>query len=249
MDGREDLDSFLGKWRQRWPEWRVAEAFLPPGLRDTATAWRSLRQEFADAAWAGADPRPGEAKLGWWVEELQGWSKGAHRHPLGRVLQARDAPWARLGAALPALADSRARATDFEEARSHLHGYARALADVSAALEPASSHDHDAFAGTLANAVIAQRLLDGDPGSVPLQANAQLGPEAGEPRLRAHAAALLLEDWTWPDGLPRAERIHLALLRARLRALRDGHPGSRALAGWRTLWLAWRAARHSVPPA
>ena len=61
MEGREDLDSFLGKWRQRWPEWRVAEAFVPSASRDTTLAWMSLRQELAEAAWAGVYPRPGEA--------------------------------------------------------------------------------------------------------------------------------------------------------------------------------------------
>ena len=101
MEGREDLDSFLDKWRLRWPEWRVAEAFVPAAARDTALAWMGLRQELADAAWAGVDPRPGEAKLGGWAEELLGWSKGARRHPLARVLQPRDAHHSTSPAVLP----------------------------------------------------------------------------------------------------------------------------------------------------
>ena len=63
----ESLDSFLDKWRTRWPEWAVAQAFVPPAQRDIALAWAALQQELTDAAWGGSDPRPGEAKLAWWM--------------------------------------------------------------------------------------------------------------------------------------------------------------------------------------
>ena len=49
----------------RWPEWHVAEVFVPRrAARTGASAWFALRQELTDAAWGGSDPRPGEAKLG-----------------------------------------------------------------------------------------------------------------------------------------------------------------------------------------
>src|SRR5690606_31719469 len=81
------------KWRGRWPEWAIAEVFLQAPWRTSAQAWFTLLQALGDAAWGGDDPRPGEAKLGWWAEELQGWARGARRHPLGRLLAPRAASW------------------------------------------------------------------------------------------------------------------------------------------------------------
>ena len=63
MSDAEALAGFTSKWRARWPEWRVAEVFVPAAERERAVAWFALRQELADAAWAGSGPRPGEAKL------------------------------------------------------------------------------------------------------------------------------------------------------------------------------------------
>src|SRR5690606_14891514 len=77
------LEAFLDKWRARWPEWRIAEVFVPAPRRPATLAWLGLRQELADAAWGGADPRPGAAKLAWWSDELRGWASGRRRHPLG----------------------------------------------------------------------------------------------------------------------------------------------------------------------
>ncbi|HEU0307199.1 MAG TPA: phytoene/squalene synthase family protein, partial [Lysobacter sp.] len=93
MSDREAIGSFIDKWRARWPEWTVAEVFVPREQRDSTLAWMALLQELTDAAWGGSDPRPGEAKLGWWAEELQGWSRGIRRHPLGQVLQKFPVPW------------------------------------------------------------------------------------------------------------------------------------------------------------
>ena len=82
MDGARGAGDFVAKWRARWPEWAIAEVFVPPSRREIAQAWMTLLQELGDAAWGGADVRPGEAKLTWWAEELLGWSRGArpHRH-------------------------------------------------------------------------------------------------------------------------------------------------------------------------
>ena len=103
MSETDALQGFLGKWEAQWPEWRVAEAFVPAAQRQRAQAWFALREELAEAAWGGEDSRPGEAKLGWWAEELDGWSRGLRRHPLGLTLQKLPAPWGNLAACLPAL--------------------------------------------------------------------------------------------------------------------------------------------------
>ena len=89
MSDSQALAAFLDKWRERWPEWSVAEVFVPAREREMAVAWFALLQELTDAAWGGSDPRPGEAKLGWWAEELHGWSQRRRRHPLGLALQPR----------------------------------------------------------------------------------------------------------------------------------------------------------------
>ena len=41
----DDLDDFLGKWRGRWPEWRIAQVFVPEAQRPLAEAWFALLQE------------------------------------------------------------------------------------------------------------------------------------------------------------------------------------------------------------
>ncbi len=126
-------ESFIEKWRARWPEWAVAEAFVPAAQRDPAAAWFALLQEFADAAWGGADPAPGLAKLAWWQEELRGWAKGARRHPLGALLQPVAAPWAELADAMPALRHRELPARP-AQALSELQPLAQACAAVETAL-------------------------------------------------------------------------------------------------------------------
>jgi hypothetical protein len=237
-------DSFVDKWRARWPEWQVAEVFLPASVRARLLAWFALRQELLDAAWAGADPRPGEAKLAWWAEELQGWSQGRRRHPLGITLHPLNAPWPRLAAALPALAAARERAVDLAEARETLMAFAATVADIDAVLagEPATPAD----AAGIALQLLAQRAVHGDDSAVPLSVRARLGPDASAAGVARAWADELLQAWPPGQGT-RAGRIHAAVLRERLRRLaRDkAGPPSR----WRSLALAWSAARgrHSVP--
>lgn len=133
MTDDASLDSFIAKWRARWPEWAVAEAFVPVTQRETAVAWFALLQELTDAAWSGSDPTPGIAKLAWWQEELRGWSQGRRRHPLGLALQRQAAPWAELAAVLPVLQANRAVAVDAASALASL----KAFATVAAAAERA----------------------------------------------------------------------------------------------------------------
>ena len=94
---------FIDKWRERWPEWAIAQVFLPMLQRPVAEAWFAMVQEWTDAA-TTAEPAPGLAKLAWWQEELRGWGKGARRHPLGAALQRHPLEWDDLADALPALA-------------------------------------------------------------------------------------------------------------------------------------------------
>ena len=38
MSGREALQASLDKWRARWPEWAMAEVFVPAPQRERAQA-------------------------------------------------------------------------------------------------------------------------------------------------------------------------------------------------------------------
>lgn len=245
-DGGEALADFIGKWRARWPEWPLAEVFVPAGQRAPALAWATLQQELGDAAWGGSDARPGAAKLAWWQEELVGWSRGARRHPLGVTLQRLPAPWAVLAAALPALAASRERARDFDEAAAMLQPVALAIARIDAALSPAqASTDGDADrtaalvtadAAVITACLLQARGLHGDETQLPLAMLARAGD--GNPS----AAWTIEQTARWPGlrASTRLRRIHAALARERLRR----GDAARPLPAWSTLWQAWRAARN-----
>src|SRR5690606_20594775 len=133
---------FVSKWRARWPEWGVAEAFGAADQRQVAGAWVALLQELYDAAWSGQDPTPGLAKLAWWHEELEGWDKGGRRHPLGEVLQRLPAPWTRLGRARNALPSTRGQSA--AEAAPSLPDLAEAVAGRAAALVSIHGHGNGA---------------------------------------------------------------------------------------------------------
>lgn len=231
------LESFIGKWRARWPEWAVAEVFVPHRQRETALAWAALQQELIDAAWGGSDPRPGEAKLAWWQEELHGWSQGRRRHPLGTVLQRWPAPWTALAAALPTLTGSRDRPRDLDEALAALHPFGRAVAEIERALfdemgdAMAVATDPSLVAATLLQA----RFFQSGDQHVPLSVLARAGE--GEPV--AIWRQQLDRGWPAVMATTRPRRLWATLARARLRQADATAP----LPRWRTLWSAWQAAR------
>lgn len=232
----ESFDGFTRKWRARWPEWRVAEVFVPEAQRERAVAWFALRQELTDAAWGGTDPRPGEAKLAWWSEELAGWSQGRRRHPLGLALQRLPVPWPVLAASLPALRASRDRPADADEAIVAIEPFARAIgriaASVFASRAPAPTQG-------IVIGLLGERLLLGDQASVPLQVLARARENAS---LQAWAGDLL-QRWPLPyDGTAHG-RVHAALVRARLQRVAAGHAHDRPAPTWKALLAAWRAAR------
>lgn len=236
-EGEVALGTFLDKWRARWPEWRVAEAFVPVEQRERALAWFALRQELTDAAWGGSDPRPGEAKLGWWAEELRGWAEGHRRHPLGRALQPLPAPWPLLAACLPALMASRARAADTHEAASVLEPFAEGVAGVAGALFESAA---PAPAASVVVGLLGERLLCAGEAAVPLQALARAGTAGHAVR---DWAGELLQRWPPPHEGSRPGRVHAALVRERLCLLAAGRSQGTVAPVWRVLLPVWRAAR------
>jgi hypothetical protein len=242
MQYTADYEEFLDKWRGRWPEWRIAQTFVHPGQRARAEAWFALLQELTDAAWNGADPTPGIAKLGWWQEELRGWSKGARRHPLGIDLHKSPAPWPSLAAALTSLQAVR------ESVRS---GEAAAVSALAEALRPCADAidacERTLFGETTAEASSAGNAAQQHPsnsagivliGLYTLWASA----DAPDPVRHADRARALLAAWP-PSAAVRPRRVYDALIRRRLRAIAAGN-GLAPLSPWMTLWTAWRAARR-----
>lgn len=202
------VSSFIDKWRARWPEWTLAMVFVPAAQRERVAAWFALLQELTDAAWAEGDPAPGLAKLAWWQEELQGWAKGARRHPLGDVLQPCSAPWAALAGTLPALRASRAPGDPRIAIDMASPAFARAVADCEAALfGPPDARD-----------------------ATPLVA-ASLAVEHALSRTETDAAPVALPR---APGAPRVRRMQAALAFARLRRKGRALPPWRALfVAWR----------------
>ena len=220
MEQQEAAEDFTAKWRRCWPEWDIAEAFVPADEREQALAWLSLQNELVESAWGGEDPTPGLAKLAWWHEELEGWGKGARRHPLGAALQRMPAPWTGLARALSALPSTRGQ--DAATAEPALAGLSKAMDDCEAALGGQGAAQASVPAtGANALALLASRaILTGS----------------------REDAAWLLERWPRQAGGSRAGRLHRALLRARLAALASGRQ-TQPLSGWRVLGASWRAVR------
>jgi len=237
MSDVEALAGFVAKWRERWPEWRIAEVFVQNDQREACVAWFALQQELAEAAWGGSDPTPGEAKLGWWAEELQGWSQGRRRHPLALVLQRLPAPWLPLAASLPVLAASREAAPTGRQAVDLLVPVARAIAGVDAALFGKAAEAEAASSVLLAT----QLLLQAD-AAAPLQLRARLGHAGGDEAIARAWAVDLLQDWPDMHGA-RPPRIRQALLRRRLQRFSDGQARLQSLPALATLRTAWSAAR------
>ena len=231
MSDLEAIESFIGKWRARWPEWSVAEVFVPQAQRELSLAWWALLQELTDAAWGGSDPRPGEAKLGWWMEELQGWSHGARRHPLGAVLQKHAAAWPVLAASLPSLRESRERPVDAHDARMQLREFTEAVASIEQSLFGTGTGAAEAVAASL----LQMRLAHHPESAAPLQVLAQAG-EAGA--LAEWTRQLASQGTATRDAaLPR--RLLAGLARARLQRDQPARP----VPAIRSLWTSWRAAR------
>ncbi len=208
MSDREALAAMLDGWRSRWPEWQIAETFIAETARDVAAAWFILLGELAEAAWGGSDPTPGLAKLGWWQEELRGWSKGLRRHPLGLALQKQAVEWSAFADSLGVLRDRDQAHADESAAATVLQAFLAAIAAVERQLFGEAARDSD-----------------------PLQLLRTLKVSIGSPVVAAKLQR----------GGPRPRRVFDALAMARANAARKGD--AIVLSRWRTLVLAWRAAR------
>ena len=180
------LDSFIDKWRSRWPEWSVAEVFMAPDRRERSLAWFALLQEFEDILNVAGDPLPADAKLGWWASELRDWQGQRSRHPLGRLLEPLPAPWALLADALPSLVAARERPRDGDAALAALTAYTGAVAEVEAVVLGGSR----AAPAALAAQVLAGRLAAAGTVALPLvlEPGSAAAPEAAAEAVSAEVA-------------------------------------------------------------
>ncbi|NIK07905.1 phytoene/squalene synthetase [Xanthomonas arboricola] len=225
MSQSSALDSFLDKWRTRWPEWSVAEPFIPESQRRLTAAWFALLQEWEDIMNIAGDPLPADAKLAWWQQELRDWSQQRSRHPLGRVLEPVPAPWAQLADTLPAMQDARAQPQSLQQALARLRAFADAVVAVEAAL----------FA----------RTQPGDAAAVALQwldARQRVAGDSAAPGDMTLAAwrTQLLRAWPRKAALARPHRVWSRL--ARLRLQRELVGKAAYPPPVQQLWHSWRAA-------
>lgn len=232
MSDSTALDSFLDKWRTRWPEWALAEVFVPAAQRRTVVAWFALVQEFDDILNTPGDSLPADAKLAWWGEELRDWAGRRSRHPLGRMLEPLSAPWSELAAALPALPAARVAVADAEAALAGLRTYASALAAVERALFGGERGQGDQV---ILRQVLAQRLAECGIAAVP-----QVLRSGSDAQAQREWSGVLRRGWPGRTGtLPR--RVWSALARARRANPQVGSP--RPPPALATVWRAWNAAR------
>lgn len=228
------LDSFLDKWRTRWPEWQVAEPFVPEAQRTLVVAWFSLLQEFDDILNTSGDPMPADAKLAWWGEELRSWSAQRSRHPLGRMLEPVRAPWAELAQTLPDLIEARAVPVDPAQAQRALHAYGAAVAAVEAVMFETPARGDVATPVVLQT--LAQRLHEAGVAAVP---RSLLADDDGNATHRW--GQQLLRNWPARVAGPRPRRLYASLARTRQQAWSQGQELKATPV--RTLLRTWWAAR------
>lgn len=224
------LDSFLDKWRARWPEWAFVERFVDKDDQVRAVAWFALLQELDDIFNASGDTTPQDAKLLWWGEELRSWAVQRSRHPLGRVLEPVRAPWIQLADALPDLVAARAPAVDAGQARQVLAQYAAAVVAVEAAMfkgKPPSPAAVDA----VTTQILALRLQETGAAALPQSFDNELA-----------WGKALLAGWPLRVGGPRPRRLYAVLARGRMQARRED-AGQHQLRPVGLLWRSWWAAR------
>lgn len=220
------LDSFLDKWRSRWPEWAVAEPFVPEPQRQLVLAWFALLQEFEDIMNIAGDPLPADAKLAWWQQELRDWSAQRSRHPLGRLLEPVRAPWAELAATLPAMQEARMAPASLEQALQTLRPFAEAVAAVERVLFGRGAGRDDARA--IAVQWLQARNVAASAGARPAGIDA------------AAWQAGLLRAWPAKPALARPHRIWSRIARLRLQREQAGKPAFAP--PLLQLWHSWRAA-------
>jgi hypothetical protein len=103
----DEADSYVADWFARDPGSEIGQRFCPPAQRRVFALWGALLEQLEQARFDIAEPGVAQAKLGWWLEDLQHGAAGHARHPLGHAFFAEAAA----GAVAPARWVALARAS------------------------------------------------------------------------------------------------------------------------------------------
>lgn len=144
VQANDPFSTLLEDWLQAEPESHGLRMFVPQARTPVGAALLVFAHQVEVAA-LGSDPRPGQAKLAWWLEEIGEAAQGRARHPVsvrlvahsdqGAVLWPALARWTRAAVALLEW-HSVAR---YEDLVAGMHGFADAAvhAYAAAGLAPA----------------------------------------------------------------------------------------------------------------
>ena len=221
----------LQKWWERWPEWTIAEVFLPAPQRLIAVAWFSVLMEWEDLLDQRRERNIVSARLRWWQDELAQWSEQHTSHPLAPLLAAIDAPWKQLAHGL----------SDLEAIHTVPPSFALARMAIARLLD--------------AIVAIEMRLF---PGECPCDPDALLlhwlaarcgGGEEGIPEGMSMDGWRLALLHAWPERPPggRARRLLSALARKRFAStVQPGHSLTSVTGRIHLLWRCWRVATQGT---
>lgn len=221
----EVLQSYLDSWRRDWPEWSIAERFIPQSLRTVAQAWFAVQQQWEGLLPAASESMATAAKQAWWKHEIDNWQQGQALHPLGSVLCVITAPWAQLATTMTCLQTLQCTSADVRHGYQELWAMIHALATIDNHLFGRTvSSDPQAL---LIQWLDARRRRGGAGASPP-------GQTADQWRQQ------LLTMWPNKPSLARPRRIWLALIRRRIQ---DPLISQRSRGDvFVQLWRSWQVA-------
>lgn len=87
----DEAESYVADWFAREPGSEIGQRFCPPAQRRRFALWGALLEQLEQARFDIAEPGVAQAKLGWWLEDLQHGAAGHARHPLGHAFFAEGA--------------------------------------------------------------------------------------------------------------------------------------------------------------
>ena len=264
--------SFEEKWLQANPEQRVVAVFLEPRQRRLVHAFGKLVHELEQAIFDVREPQVAAAKLDWWHHELAAAATGNARHPVSRELFAQIAigrvehsRWAELIGGGLALLDPPS-APSLDAVFNTLSIFYRPVAAIESAVLDADSRQNAANADLWISSHLLRSvaLLERSERRqiLPLDLLARHGLTRATAARPGAERAGLLRDYLNAVG-ERLDSSLIASTRAsvgrRVRARLDRDLAAKAGGGrdplaflgaaganrWRTIWYAWREARHS----
>jgi hypothetical protein len=259
------FQAFLDKWLQAEPEARLLRLFVPAARLPEVEPLLVLLHELESTAF-DLDPRPAEAKLAWWGDELEHWRRGLARHPITRSMPPTNARATAAVLALPAAAAEwlmLEAVADLSQWQAPLLSFARAQRDaleaVTSSEDAPEAQGRSTAIGPAARALRRFARLAADPrGLLPLDVLAQAGASRAEiaaaPRgivagsvSRALALRIVESDNTMSAGNEVVSaRDFLARDLARRLGARRGAPSPQAQLGPRlgTVFGLWRHQRR-----